>query len=127
MKTISSYKRRWNALPQLLGDVAAFYSLTGPCKGAHSVRVLEGQGVGLAKSLPMSVADQIKEEVGWLKLIFAALIAIEVSLIGWLAQNYTTVQPLIVVGAFVTVVAIGLGIVWVNRTAFRRIRQLRDL
>ncbi len=75
----------------------------------------------------MSEADEIKEEVGWLKLIFAALLAIEVSVIGWLAQNYTTTQPLIVVGAFVTVVAIGLGIVWVNRTAFRRMRQLRDL
>lgn len=75
----------------------------------------------------MSEADQIKEEVGWLKLVFAAPIAIEVSLIGWLAQNYTTARPLIVVGAFVTVVAIGLGIVWVNRTAFRRMRQLRDL
>jgi len=75
----------------------------------------------------MSEADQIKEEVGWLKLVFAALIAIEVSLIGWLAQNYTTAQTLIVVAAFVTVVAIGLGIVWVNRTAFRRMRQLRDL
>jgi hypothetical protein len=75
----------------------------------------------------MSEADQIKEEVGWLKLIFAALVAIEVSLIGWLAQNYTTARPLIVGGAFVTVVAIGQGIVWVNRTAFRRIRQLRDL
>jgi len=57
----------------------------------------------------MSEADQIKEEVGWLKLVFAALIAIEVSLIGWLAQNYATAQTLIVVGAFVTVVAIGLG------------------
>lgn len=75
----------------------------------------------------MSEVDQIKEEVGWLKLVFAALIAIEVSLIGWLAQNYTTARPLIVVGAFIAVVAIGLGIVWVNRTAFRRIRQLRDL
>ncbi len=75
----------------------------------------------------MSEADQIKEEVGWLKLVFAALIAIEVSLIGWLAQNYTTARTLIVVGAFVTVVAIGLGIVWVNRIAFRRMRQLRDL
>jgi hypothetical protein len=75
----------------------------------------------------MSEADQIKEEVGWLKLVFAALIAIEVSLIGWLAQNYTAARTLIVVGAFVTVVAIGLGIVWVNRTAFRRMRQLRDL
>jgi len=74
----------------------------------------------------MSEADQIKEEVGWLKLIFAALIAIEVSLIGWLAQNYTAARPLIVVRAF-TVVAIGLGIVWADRTAFRRIRELRRL
>lgn len=75
----------------------------------------------------MSEVDQIKEEVGWLKLIFAALIAIEVSLIGWLAQNYVTARPLIVVGAFVTVVAIGLGIIWVNRIAFRRLRRLREL
>src|SRR5258706_6397918 len=80
----------------------------------------------LKREITVSEADQIKEEVGWLKLVFAALIAIEVSLIGWLAQNYTTAQTLIVGGAFVTVVAIGLGIVWVNRTAFRRIRQLRD-
>jgi hypothetical protein len=28
---------------------------------------------------------------------------------------------------FVTVIALGLGIVWVNRTAFRRMRQLGDL
>lgn len=48
----------------------------------------------------MSEADEIKEEVGWLKLVFAALIAIEVSLIGWLAQNYITAQTLIVGGAF---------------------------
>lgn len=75
----------------------------------------------------MSEADEIKEEVGWLKLVFAALIAIEVSLIGWLAQNYITAQTLIVGGAFASVVAIGLGIVWINRTAFRRLRRLRDL
>jgi hypothetical protein len=44
-----------------------------------------------------------------------------------LAQNYITARPLIVVGAFVTVVAIGLGIIWVNRIAFRRMRRLREL
>lgn len=65
----------------------------------------------------MSEADEVKEEIGWLKLIFAALIAIEVSLIGWLAQNYTNAGTLTLVGAFVTIVATGVGIVWVNRAA----------
>ena len=65
----------------------------------------------------MSEADEVKEEIGWLKLIFAALIAIEVSLIGWLAQNYTNAGSLTLVGAFLTIVAAGVGIVWVNRAA----------
>ena len=36
----------------------------------------------------MSKADRLKEEIGWLKVVFAILIAIDVSLVGWLAQNY---------------------------------------
>lgn len=59
----------------------------------------------------MSEADEIKEEIGWLKLVFAALIAIEVSLIGWLAQNYTSAGTLTSIGAFLTIVAAGVGIV----------------
>jgi hypothetical protein len=35
----------------------------------------------------MSKVDQIKEKVGWLKLVFGALIAIDVSLLGWLAHT----------------------------------------
>lgn len=64
----------------------------------------------------MPEADEVKEEIG-LKLIFAALIAIEVSLIGWLAQNYTNAGSLTLVGAFLTIVAAAVGIVWVNRAA----------
>jgi hypothetical protein len=36
----------------------------------------------------MATADRVKEEIGLLKLFLAALIAIDVSLIAWLAQNY---------------------------------------
>jgi hypothetical protein len=50
----------------------------------------------------MSEADEIKEEIGWLKLIFAALIAIEVSLIAWLAQNYSSAGTPTLLGAFLT-------------------------
>jgi hypothetical protein len=33
----------------------------------------------------MSRGDRIKEELGWLKLVFGVLVAIDVSLVGWLA------------------------------------------
>ena len=36
----------------------------------------------------MSKADKLKEEIGWLKVVFAILVAIDISLVGWLAQNY---------------------------------------
>ena len=36
----------------------------------------------------MSRADKLKEEIGWLKVVFAVLVAINISLVGWLAQNY---------------------------------------
>lgn len=75
----------------------------------------------------MSEADEIKEEIAWLKLIFAALIAVEVSLVGWLALNYTNAGALIVACSLGSILAVGAGIVWVNRAAFRRIRQLRNL
>ena len=36
----------------------------------------------------MSRADRIKETLGWLKIVFAALVAVDVSVIAWLAQNF---------------------------------------
>ena len=36
----------------------------------------------------MAVEDRIKEEIGWLKVAFVIFSAIDISLIGWLAQNF---------------------------------------
>ncbi len=36
----------------------------------------------------MSEIDKIKEEIGWLKVVFGLLIAIDVSVIGWAVQNF---------------------------------------
>ena len=38
----------------------------------------------------MARVERIKEEIGWLKLPFGALVAIDATLIGWLAQNYAS-------------------------------------
>lgn len=43
----------------------------------------------------MPTADRIKEELGWLKVVFTVSVALAASLIGWLAQNYHT-KPIVI-------------------------------
>jgi hypothetical protein len=47
----------------------------------------------------VSKLDRLKEELGWLKLIFGGLLAIDVSIVAWLAQNYHNAEAVISVGA----------------------------
>ncbi len=75
----------------------------------------------------MSEADHVKEVIGWLKLVFAALVAVDVSLIAWLAQNYRAADSVLLVLALVAVVGTTVGIIGVNRAAFRRMAELRNL
>jgi putative effector of murein hydrolase LrgA (UPF0299 family) len=74
----------------------------------------------------MSRSDRIKEELGWLKLVFAASVAIDVSLVGWLAENSRDAAQLLVVGAFIGVIFTSLVAGWINRAAMRRFRSLED-
>ena len=75
----------------------------------------------------MSQAERIKETLGWLKVVFAALVAVDVSLIAWLAQNFRAAESVLVILAFVAVGATTFGVVGVNRAAFRRLAQLENL
>ena len=53
----------------------------------------------------MAHIDKVKEEIGWLKVIFAILIATDISLIAWLIQSYGKVNKFLfilgVLGAIV--------------------------
>ena len=72
----------------------------------------------------MARIDRLKDEIGWLKLIFGALIAIDASLAGWLAQNYATASSVVVIAAIATMVIATFGVVRVNQLAYRAIREL---
>ena len=75
----------------------------------------------------MSTIDRVKEEIGLLKLFLAGLIAIDVSLIAWLAQNYGRANRfLVLAGLATTLITTGAG-VWINRRVNRSIRRLEDL
>jgi hypothetical protein len=72
----------------------------------------------------VSKTDRIKEELGWLKLVFGILVAIDISLIAWLAQNYASAPSVLVVSGFIAVVVVTSVGVWINRAAIKRFKQL---
>ena len=75
----------------------------------------------------MSKADKLKEEIGWLKIVFAILVAIDISLVGWLAQNYNHAPIFLQIVCSVAVVMITGGVVWVNRVAYKKIDELEEV
>lgn len=75
----------------------------------------------------MSKVDGVREELGWLKVVFAVFIAIDVSLVAWVAQNYNATNGVLVVVAIVAVAVLTAVVVWVNRLAYRKIRELVNL
>ena len=72
----------------------------------------------------MSRTDRIKEELGWLKIVFAIFVAIDVSLMAWLAQNYDELSQVLTVCGFLGVVFVTSVVVWVNQAAIKRFKEL---
>ncbi|KPA10910.1 hypothetical protein MHK_008889 [Candidatus Magnetomorum sp. HK-1] len=75
----------------------------------------------------MAKLDKIKEEIGWLKVIFSILIAIDLSLVGWLAQNYIKAALFLMICCVLGVFIVTSVIIWVNRTAYQKIDELEEL
>ena len=74
----------------------------------------------------MARIDKIREEIGWLKLVFGVLVAIDVSLIAWLAQNHLRAAPiLLAAGAFSALMLTGV-IISTVRTIYHLIDELED-
>ncbi|MDE0284874.1 MAG: hypothetical protein OXI88_17220 [Gammaproteobacteria bacterium] len=72
----------------------------------------------------MSKTDRIKEELGWLKIVFAIFVATDVSLMAWLAQNYNDLSLVLMVSGFLGVVFVTSVVVWVNQAAIKRFKEL---
>ena len=75
----------------------------------------------------MAYIDKVKEEIGWLKVVFAIFIATVLSLIAWLVENYGKGQRLLLVIGGVAAFLIMLAIIWINRIAKQKIDKLEEL
>lgn len=75
----------------------------------------------------MAKADRVKEEIGWLKVIFGLLVATDISLLAWLAENFNSAGRFQVFIGLAAVAVVTVAVVWVNRTAYSRMERLEDL
>ncbi|MEA3330675.1 MAG: hypothetical protein U9Q29_03165, partial [Campylobacterota bacterium] len=78
-------------------------------------------------NIAMAKIDEIKESIGYLKVVFSILIAINVSLVAWLYKNYETVNFVDSIVLLILSILISVGIVYINRKILSKIRSLRDL
>ncbi|MGQ0651834.1 MAG: hypothetical protein ACT4P4_06135, partial [Betaproteobacteria bacterium] len=74
----------------------------------------------------MSKLDSAKEELGWLKVVFAVVVAIDASLVAWIAQAHASASILLTVTACVAVAVLTGAAFWINRLAYRKITRIGE-
>ena len=74
----------------------------------------------------MAKIDRIKEQIGWLKIIFGLLTAMVVSIIGFIVTSYKVADPFILILSLVLIIFLSLGIVVVNQKAYSKMDELEE-
>ena len=75
----------------------------------------------------MSRVERLKEEIGWLRVVFGIAVVTDVSLIAWLVQNAAEESLVIILACIFVIVGVTLSVAWVNRIAYRKIDELEGL
>ena len=75
----------------------------------------------------MASIDKTKEEIGWLKVTFALLVASGIPLVGWVAQNFFNAPAFLLVVSAILIVAITIAIIAINRKVYRKIDELKEM
>jgi len=75
----------------------------------------------------MAKIDEIKELIGFLKLLFATFVAIDVSLIAWFVKSHETNESYLNIGTLILIIVFALAIVIDVKAIMKKIRYLKDL
>ena len=75
----------------------------------------------------MSRVERLREEIGWLRVVFGIAVVTDVSLIAWFVQNARHASSMLRLACIFTIIGVTLGIGWVSRIAYRKIDELEGL
>jgi len=71
--------------------------------------------------------DEIKEFIGFLKVVFITLIAIDTSLIAWIFKNHILVDKISVYSVFMVIIILTLIVCFLFVYILKNIKKLKDL
>ncbi|MDD3466844.1 MAG: hypothetical protein PHE67_06790 [Campylobacterales bacterium] len=72
----------------------------------------------------MSKSERLKEQIGWLKVVFGLFVGADFALLGWLAQNFKSDLALY---CLIAIVIISIIVALINRSAMKKIDELEEL
>ena len=75
----------------------------------------------------MPKIDKIKEQIGWLKVVFGMLFATDISLIAYLFTNISKLSNVQVSIVILGLLLVTLAIIYVNKKAMNKIDSLEEL
>lgn len=75
----------------------------------------------------MAKIDEVKEIIGYLKVIFALLLATVIGLVGWLVQSYKTVDSLLILAGIFLIFMLVCILFFINKRIFSDIGKLEEL
>lgn len=75
----------------------------------------------------VSEQEKIKEEIGWLKMLFGLSAGLDITLIVWLFENFGVVPFIQNLIAFSAVILVTCAIIGINYWVFKRLGKLGEL
>ncbi len=75
----------------------------------------------------MGKMDEIKEEIGWLKVWLGILVVTMFGMIGWGISHIGKVSNLLLILDAISIVMISIIVAIINFSAIKKIRSLKDL
>jgi hypothetical protein len=75
----------------------------------------------------LSEIDEIKEFIGYLKVIFALVLATTIGLVSWLVQNYRGAESLLVYADVLLILVLVVTLILINRKILSDIKRLKEL
>ena len=81
----------------------------------------------LLYNFSMGKVDKQKESIGYLKVVFSILVAIDVSLVAWIFKNNVLVDSGQIIVPSVIVLFITISLIYVNKIILKKIDQLEEM
>ncbi len=75
----------------------------------------------------MPKLDKLKEELGWLKVVFSILIATNLSLIAWFVQNYEKQKVSLTLLNGLIIIILTFIIFIINKRAYKKIDEIGEI